>query len=66
MESTKEQVLHLLQSSGGATVATLAEALNVGPASVRRPLAHLRVDGLAAVRVERPAVARPAFGLDPA
>ena len=61
MESTKEQVLHLLQSSGGATVATLAEALDVGSASVRRHLDHLRVEGLADVRVDRHGVGRPAF-----
>ncbi len=61
MESTKEQVLHRLQSSGGDTVATLVEALDVGQASVRRHLDHLRVEGLADVRVERHGVGRPAF-----
>jgi len=61
MESTKEQVLHLLQTRGGATVAVLSEALGVGQASVRRHLDHLRVDGLADVRVERHGVGRPAF-----
>ena len=61
MESTKEQVLHLLQARGGATVADLAEALGVGQASVRRHLDHLRVEGLADVRVERHGVGRPAF-----
>src|SRR3989304_2646727 len=34
MESTKEQVLHLLQARGGATVAALAGGLGVGPAFV--------------------------------
>ncbi len=61
MESTKEQVLHLLQARGGATVAELAEASGVGQASVRRHLDHLRVDGLVDVRVERHGVGRPAF-----
>jgi predicted ArsR family transcriptional regulator len=61
MESTKDQVLHLLQSSGGATVAALAERLSVGQASVRRHLDHLRVEGLADVRMERHGVGRPAF-----
>ena len=61
MESTKEQVLHLLQHRGGATVADLAGALGVGPASVRRHLDHLRVEGLADVRIERHGVGRPAF-----
>lgn len=61
MESTREQVLHLLQSRGKATVAELAEALDVGPGAVRRHLDHLRVEGLADVRIERHGVGRPAF-----
>lgn len=61
MESTKEQVLHILQARGSATVADLAEALSVGQASVRRHLDHLRVEGLADVRIERGGVGRPAF-----
>jgi len=61
MESTKEQVLHLLQRSGGATVAALAEALSVGQASVRRHLDHLRVESLVDARTERHGVGRPAF-----
>ena len=61
MESTREQVLHRLQARGGATVAELVEVLGVGQASVRRHLDHLRVEGLADVRVERHGVGRPAF-----
>lgn len=61
MESTREQLLHLLQSRGDATVAELAGALSVGQASVRRHLDHLRADGLADVRLERHGVGRPAF-----
>ena len=61
MESTREQVLHLLQTRGDATVADLAEALGVGQASLRRHLDHLRVDGLADVRLERHGVGRPSF-----
>jgi predicted ArsR family transcriptional regulator len=61
MESTKEQVLRLLQASGGATVAVVAEASGVSQASVRRHLDHLRVDGLVDVRMERHGVGRPAF-----
>lgn len=61
MESTKEQVLHLLQQRGEATVLDLAAALGVGQASVRRHLDHLRMDGLADVRSERHGVGRPAF-----
>ena len=59
--STKEQILHLLQTRGGATVAEIVEALDVGQASVRRHLDHLRVEGLADVRIERHGVGRPAF-----
>jgi predicted ArsR family transcriptional regulator len=65
MESTREQVMHLLQGSGGATVAQLAEALGVGQASVRRHLDHLRVDGLVDVRLQRHGVGRPAFVFHP-
>ncbi len=61
MESTKEQVLRLLQARGGATVSAVAGALGVSPASVRRHLDHLRVDGLVDVRMERRGVGRPAF-----
>ena len=61
MESTREQVLHLLQARGGATVAALAGPLGVGQASVRRHLDHLRAEGLADVRLERHGVGRPAF-----
>jgi predicted ArsR family transcriptional regulator len=61
MESTREQVLHVLQARGGATVAALGEELGVGQASVRRHLDHLRVDGLVDVRIERHGVGRPAF-----
>lgn len=65
MESTREQVLHLLQSRGKATVAELAQALDVGPGAVRRHLDHLRADGLADVRIERHGVGRPAFVFHP-
>jgi predicted ArsR family transcriptional regulator len=61
MESTKAQVLHLLQTRGSASVAELSEALGVGQAGVRRHLDHLRVEGLADVRIERHGVGRPAF-----
>lgn len=61
MESTREQVLHVLRARGGATVAAVGEALGVGQASVRRHLDHLRVDGLVDVRSERHGVGRPAF-----
>ncbi len=65
MESTREQVLHVLQARGGATVTALAEALGLGQASVRRHLDHLRVEGLVDVRLERHGVGRPAFVVYP-
>jgi predicted ArsR family transcriptional regulator len=65
IESTKDQVLRLLRARGGATVAELAQALGVGQASVRRHLDHLRVEGLADVRMERHGVGRPAFRFYP-
>src|SRR3989304_2888898 len=61
VESTREQVLHVLQARGSAPVAALAEELGVGQASVRRHLDHLRVDRLVDVRMERHGVGRPAF-----
>jgi predicted ArsR family transcriptional regulator len=50
-----------LQARGGATVAELVDVLGIGQASVRRHLDHLRVEGLADVRLERHGVGRPAF-----
>ncbi|MCH7811520.1 MAG: ArsR family transcriptional regulator [Chloroflexi bacterium] len=61
MESTREQVLRLLQGHGGATVAQLADELGIGPASIRRHLDHLRAERLADVRLERHGVGRPSF-----
>lgn len=61
MESTKDQVLQLLRERGEATVAALAETLDLGQATVRRHLDHLRVEGLADVRADRHGVGRPSF-----
>jgi predicted ArsR family transcriptional regulator len=61
MESTKEQVLHLLQQGTGTTVADLSRKLGVGEASIRRHLDHLRLEGLADARVERHGVGRPSY-----
>ncbi len=61
MESTKDQVLLLLRKGGEATIISLSEALGVGPATVRRHLDHLRVEGLADVRAERHGVGRPSY-----
>lgn len=60
-ESTKAQVLRLLLGWGEATVARLAEALDMSPAAVRRHLDGLRADGLVDARPERHAVGRPSF-----
>lgn len=59
--STKDQILHVLQAHDGLTVAGLVDAMEVGSASIRRHLDHLRVEGLVDVRVERHGVGRPAF-----
>lgn len=61
MESTREQVLKLVQASGGTTLAALSKALGLGQASLRRHLDHLRAEGLVDVRAERHGVGRPAF-----
>jgi predicted ArsR family transcriptional regulator len=61
MESTKDQVMQLLRKGGDATVVSISEALGVGPATVRRHLDHLQVEGLADVRAERHGVGRPSF-----
>ena len=61
MESTKDQVLQLLRERGEATIVSISEALGVGPATVRRHLDNLRVEGLADVRAERHGVGRPSY-----
>ena len=60
-ESTKAQILRLLQGWGEATVAQLAQALGMSPAAVRRHLDGLRAEGLAEVRPQRHAIGRPSF-----
>jgi predicted ArsR family transcriptional regulator len=61
LESTKAQILRLLQGWGEATVAHLAEALDMSPAGVRRHLDGLRAEGLVDARPQRQAVGRPSF-----
>lgn len=60
-ESTKAQILRLLLGWGEATVAHLAEALDMSPAAVRRHLDGLRAEGLVDARAQRQAVGRPSF-----
>lgn len=58
---TKGQVLRLLHACGEATVARLAEALEMSPAAVRRHLDGLRAEGLVEARPQRKALGRPSF-----
>ena len=60
-EGTKGEILRLLQGWGEATVAHLAQALDMSPAAVRRHLDGLRAEGLVDVRSQRQAVGRPSF-----
>jgi DeoR family suf operon transcriptional repressor len=60
-EGTKAQILRLLQGRGEATVANLAQALDMSPAAVRRHLDGLRAGGLVDARPQRQAIGRPSF-----
>ena len=59
--STRDRILILLRSKGEATVAELAEALELSPGGVRRHLDGLRAEGLADARMLRGGVGRPSF-----
>jgi DeoR family suf operon transcriptional repressor len=61
VESTREQVLRLVRGHREATVAQLAEALDLSQQAIRRHLDSLRADGLVDVRLERHGVGRPAL-----
>lgn len=61
MVSTREQILDLLGGKGEATVAELAETLEMSPAAVRRHLDGLRAEALVDVKSRRHAVGRPSF-----
>ena len=60
-EGTKAEILRLLQGWGEATVAHLAQALDMSPAAVRRHLDGLRAERLVDARPQRQAVGRPSF-----
>lgn len=59
--STRDRILILLRSKGEATVAELAEALELSPGGVRRHLDGLRAEGLVDARMLRGGVGRPSF-----
>jgi len=61
VESTREQVLRFVRGRREATVAQLAEVLDVSAQAVRRHLDGLRADGLLDARLERHGVGRPSL-----
>lgn len=59
-ESTRQVILRALKTSGGASIAELADHASVSPVSVRHHLSSLQADGLVTVRTEqRRSVGRP-------
>ncbi len=61
METTREQVLRHVRGRREATVAQLADVMELSQQAVRRHLDGLRADGLIDVRLERHGVGRPAL-----
>lgn len=61
METTREQVLRFVRGRREATVAQLADALDVSLQAVRRHLDGLRADGFLDARLERHGVGRPSL-----
>jgi predicted ArsR family transcriptional regulator len=59
MHDTRWAVLELIRTQGHATVASLADALDVSPITVRHHLANLQAEGLVAASAERAHVGRP-------
>ena len=59
MHDTRWMVLELIRTQGHATIASLSEALEVSPITVRHHLSTLQSEGLVAVTVERKHVGRP-------
>ena len=59
MHDTRWTVLELIRTLPQATVAALAEALDVSPITVRHHLQHLQSEGLVDLTVERKHVGRP-------
>lgn len=59
MHDTRLMVLELIRTQGHATIASLAEALDVSAITVRHHLGMLQSEGLVAISVERKHVGRP-------
>lgn len=59
MQDTRLAVLEAIKSQRQATVASLAQALNLTPISIRHHLNSLQGEGLIKVEVERQSVGRP-------
>jgi predicted ArsR family transcriptional regulator len=59
MHDTRWMVLELIRTQGHATIASLAEALDVSAITVRHHLGTLQSEGLVAINVERKHVGRP-------
>lgn len=59
MHDTRRIVLETIRDQGGATVASLAEALGISLISVRHHLTGLQAEGLVNVELQRQPVGRP-------
>jgi len=59
MHDTRRAVLETIRDQGGATVASLAEALGISLISVRHHLTGLQAEGLVSVELQRQPVGRP-------
>jgi len=59
MHDTRWMVLELIRTQGHATIASLAEALDVSPITIRHHLGTLQGEGLLTISVERKHVGRP-------
>lgn len=61
METTRDHILRIVRQRREATIARIADTLEVSQAAVRRHLDGLRADGFVDVRLERHGVGRPAL-----
>lgn len=59
MQETRWAVLEMIRTQTNATVASLADALNVAPITIRHHLGMLQADGLVTVESVREGVGRP-------
>ncbi|MBN1317469.1 MAG: DeoR family transcriptional regulator [Anaerolineales bacterium] len=58
-QGTRQQILEALKMSGGSTVQSLAETVDVSPVTVRHHLGNLQADRLVNITLERRSVGRP-------